>query len=120
MLHPDSPVLSFYPAPFDFTRLRRYPVCMACSRRSWFARVAGGLTASQLALNAQVASKTERSKLAMPGLYRGRVVAVEHPKSIVSGTFQAEPIQQMIQHRNDETHRRAGYQEPPGANFRTW
>ena len=69
---------------------------MGCSRRKWFASVAGGLAASQLKLNAQVASKSERTKLSMPGLYRGRVVAVEHPNCIVSGAFQAEPIQQMI------------------------
>ena len=69
---------------------------MGCSRRKWFASVAGGLAASQLKLTAQVASKSERTKLSMPGLYRGRVVAVEHPNCIVSGAFQAEPIQQMI------------------------
>ncbi len=38
----------------------------------------------------------DRTKLSIPGLYRGRVVAVEHPNCIVSGAFQAEPIQQMI------------------------
>lgn len=32
----------------------------------------------------------------MPGLYRGRVVAVSHPGSIVSGQFQRAPIQRMI------------------------
>lgn len=32
----------------------------------------------------------------MPGLYRGRVVAVSHPASIVSGRFQREPIREMI------------------------
>src|SRR5258708_7777118 len=36
---------------------------MACSRRNWFARMAGGLAASQLALHAQVTSKSERTKL---------------------------------------------------------
>ncbi len=33
----------------------------------------------------------------MPGPFRGKVVAVEHPASIVSGAYQAEPVQQMIQ-----------------------
>ncbi|HVT91906.1 MAG TPA: DUF362 domain-containing protein [Bryobacteraceae bacterium] len=32
----------------------------------------------------------------MPGLYRGRVVAVHHPGSIVDGQFQREPIHQMF------------------------
>src|SRR5258708_19961695 len=47
-------------------------------------------------LAAQVSSKAETSKLAMPGLFRGRVVAVEHPGSIVDGRYQAEPVQQMM------------------------
>src|SRR2546423_919638 len=47
-------------------------------------------------LPAQVSSKADASKLAMPGLYRGRVVAVHNPASIVSGKFQKEPIQRMI------------------------
>ena len=32
----------------------------------------------------------------LPGPYPGRVVAVDHPQSIVDGVFQAEPIQQII------------------------
>src|SRR5437868_10773552 len=48
------------------------------------------------ALAAQVGSAADSGKLAMPGLYRGRVVAVENPASIVSGQFQREPIHQMI------------------------
>ena len=32
----------------------------------------------------------------MPGLYRGRVIAVRNPAAIVSGQFQREPIRQMI------------------------
>jgi len=47
-------------------------------------------------LAAQVSSKADASKLAMPGLFRGRVVAVEHPGSIVEGRYQAEPVQQMM------------------------
>lgn len=35
-------------------------------------------------------------KLGIPGPYRGRVVAVEHPASIVSGKYQREPVRQMI------------------------
>ena len=33
----------------------------------------------------------------MPGPFRGRVIGVEHPGSIVSGKFQAEPIRNMMQ-----------------------
>src|SRR5207245_5256741 len=47
-------------------------------------------------LAAAVSSKSETSKLAMPGLYRGRVVAVQNPAAIVSGQFQREPIRRMI------------------------
>jgi uncharacterized protein (DUF362 family) len=53
-----------------------------------------GLAAAQLP--AQISSKADSSKLAMPGLYRGRVIAVENPASVVSGQFQGEPIRQMI------------------------
>src|SRR3982750_3527740 len=66
---------------------------MACSRRRWMMGLAAGVP---LALQAQVSSKTDQSKLAMPGPFRGKVVRVEHPGSIVNGAFQAEPIRQMI------------------------
>ena len=48
------------------------------------------------ALSAQVSSKADTSRLTIPGLYPGRVVAVEHPGSIVSGRYQAEPVRQML------------------------
>jgi uncharacterized protein (DUF362 family) len=47
-------------------------------------------------LAAQVSSKAEASKLAMPGLFRGRVVAVEHPGCIIEDHYQAEPVKQMM------------------------
>src|SRR3984893_3408017 len=47
-------------------------------------------------LAAQVSSKADASKLAMPGPFRGRVVAVEHPGSIIDGHYQAEPVKQMM------------------------
>jgi uncharacterized protein (DUF362 family) len=67
-------------------------------------KVAGGAVGATLGaaagparmLAAQVSSKAEASKLAMPGLFRGRVVAVDHPRSIVEGRYQAEPVQQMM------------------------
>ena len=56
-----------------------------------------GTTANgALARAAQVSSKADASKLAMPGPFRGRVVAVEHPGSIISGHYQAEPVRQMM------------------------
>lgn len=67
-------------------------------------KVAGGAVGAALGatagparmLAAQVSSKADASKLAMPGLFRGRVVAVEHPGSIVEGRYHAEPVQQMM------------------------
>ncbi len=67
---------------------------MGSTRRHCLKSLAAGLGAAPLA--AQVSSKADASKLAMPGLYRGRVIAVESPASIVSGQFQREPIRQMI------------------------
>src|SRR4029078_7531912 len=56
-----------------------------------------GMTANgALARAAQVSSKAEASKLAMPGPFRGRVVAVEHPGSIIEGRYQAEPVKEMM------------------------
>src|SRR5579859_2559978 len=56
----------------------------------------GATTVPARMLAAQVSSKADTSKLAMPGLFRGRVVAVEHPGSIVDGHYQAEPVRQMM------------------------
>jgi uncharacterized protein (DUF362 family) len=75
---------------------------MNCTRRTCLNTVAGALSAAPLALAAQVSSKAERSKLAMPGLYRGKVVAVEHPGSIVSGKYQAEPVRAMMRRGMEE------------------
>ena len=33
----------------------------------------------------------------MPGPFRGRVIGVEHPGSIVSGNYQSEPVRQMME-----------------------
>src|ERR1051326_5197097 len=68
------------------------------SRREWLlALAAGGLGVRQLAVAAQPPAKLERNKLAMPGLYPGRVVAVSHPACITGGKFQAEPIRRMME-----------------------
>ncbi|MCS6952075.1 MAG: DUF362 domain-containing protein [Bryobacterales bacterium] len=66
------------------------------TRREWLEALAG-VSVSSLALQAQVVSKADPSLLAMPGPFRGRVVAVEHPASIVKGAFQAQPIKEMMQ-----------------------
>src|ERR1019366_5426095 len=57
--------------------------------------VAGGSTG--LALAAQSASRVEASKMAMPGLYPGRVSAVRNPAAIVGGHYQAEAVREMMQ-----------------------
>jgi uncharacterized protein (DUF362 family) len=54
--------------------------------------LAGALAAAR-GMHAQV--KTA-SGLGIPGPYPGRVIAVSHPASFVSGQYQAEPVQKMI------------------------
>jgi hypothetical protein len=73
---------------------------------------AGSLTvaasgAQELALAARNESKAPPSKLGMPGLYPGRVVAVQDPGVLVSGRYQAEVVQRML---------RRGMQELTGAD----
>ena len=41
-------------------------------------------------------SREAGARLGIPGPYRGRVIAVRHPGSIVSGVFQSEPIRAMM------------------------
>lgn len=66
------------------------------------AAMTGGLattavgSAKTLALAARGESRTEASKLAMPGPYRGRVVAVRNPAVLASGQYQAEEIRRMM------------------------
>jgi hypothetical protein len=55
-----------------------------------------GATVQTLACSAQVSSKTEQSRLGLPGLYRGRVVSVYHPGSIAANQYQAEQIRAMM------------------------
>ena len=69
--------------------------CLGAMGGTLMTAVGGPVTACR-ALAAQVSSKSDTSKLAMPGLFRGRVVAVEHPGCILEGRYQAEPIQQMM------------------------
>src|SRR4051794_2198521 len=67
--------------------------------------LANSLTAAAAAV-LQSKSAAATSKPGMPGPYPGRVVAVEHPGSILSNAYQAEPVQNMM---------RRGMQELTGA-----
>jgi len=58
--------------------------------------VAGARKAQALAVATGPASKAEPSKLAMPGPYRGRVVAVRNSAVLVSGQYQAEAVRQIM------------------------
>lgn len=48
------------------------------------------------AASRQSSAAATKGPLGLPGPYPGRVVAVEHPASIVSGAYQAEPVQDMM------------------------
>jgi len=72
----------------------RYP-----DRISRRALLMAGLAAPAASLlhSNQFQPDPRRSALGIPGPYRGRVVAVAHPRSIISGRFQAEPIRAMME-----------------------
>jgi uncharacterized protein (DUF362 family) len=53
-------------------------------------------SASPLLSTMRSFSKAPSSKLGVPGPFPGRVIAVRHQGSIVSGAFQAEPIRAMM------------------------
>jgi hypothetical protein len=76
---------------------------MGISRRGCLKVIGGGLTAGlvagkakELALAARSQSKTEAGKLAMPGLYPGRVASARNPAAIIGGQYQAEAVRQMM------------------------
>jgi uncharacterized protein (DUF362 family) len=65
--------------------------------------MSGGLAATavagnakSLALAAQTQSKAGTHKLAMPGPYRGRVVAIENPAVLAAGQYQADEVRRMM------------------------
>src|SRR5262245_45848683 len=72
------------------------------SRRACLKSLGGSLAAlaasrsAPAAFAAETVSKAEPSNLAMPGLHRGRVVAVESPAVIVEGAYQPETVQRMM------------------------
>lgn len=65
---------------------------MALHRRDLLNR---SLTAVAAAV-ATSQSKAATTKPGMPGAYPGRVIAVEHPGSVISGQYQPEAIRQMM------------------------
>ena len=75
---------------------------MSLTRRQLLANSLTAATAAVL----QSQSRAAVSKPGMPGPFPGRVIAVEHPGSIVGNAYQAEPVQQMM---------RRGLQELTGA-----
>lgn len=76
---------------------------MLTTRRDYLKAIGRGLAgavvaegATPFALSARAESKADASKLGLPGLHRGRVVAVENPAVLVSGQYQAEAVRQMM------------------------
>src|SRR5579864_9795603 len=75
---------------------------MRFTRRECLKVVGGGAlamaagSAKALARAARVESKIDSGRLAMPGLYKGRVVAVQDPGVLVSGHYQAENVTRMM------------------------
>lgn len=65
------------------------------TRRKMLATTAAGAT-GLLFRPSWTYSKPLASKLGIPGPYRGRVVAVQHPACITYSKFQAEPIRNMM------------------------
>lgn len=67
------------------------------SRREWLERmIAAGLAGPALVRASSTNGTSEKTKWSAPGLFPGRVVRVEHPGSIVSGVYQREAVQQMM------------------------
>jgi hypothetical protein len=65
---------------------------MTITRRKLLVNSAAAAAATAL----QSQSRAATSRPGMPGPFPGRVVAVEHPGSIISNTYQAEPVRQMM------------------------
>lgn len=85
----------------SFSRVERSPEPRKESRRDWMERMLSlGAISPLFAANAAFASSTSSSiqatKWSTPGLFRGRVVDVEHSGSIIEGVYQREPVRQMI------------------------
>src|SRR5258708_31273077 len=69
-----------------------------CSRRAWLATAAmAALSLPQLVRSAQVSANPNRTRVGMPGLHPGRVVAGSHPACILNGKFRRDPINAMLE-----------------------
>jgi uncharacterized protein (DUF362 family) len=68
---------------------------MDLTRRQLLQSAAIG-TGLPLALSAQAVSSTPQSPLGAPGLFKGRVAAIEHPGSIDGGQYQAAAVKEMM------------------------
>src|SRR5690348_14128693 len=71
------------------------------SRRTCLRAAAGGVAAmaaspAALAQAIHAAPKNAGASPAMPGPYRGRVVAVESPKVLAAGVYQPDVVQRMM------------------------
>jgi uncharacterized protein (DUF362 family) len=70
-----------------------YRACL--NRRTFVQAATGGLLTATYSMPAAFAAAT-LGNLGIPGPFPGRVIAVEHPGSIVDRRFQREPIRQML------------------------
>lgn len=66
------------------------------TRRNLILGAGAAISALDLALSAQTVSNFPASKLGLPGLYKGRVIAVEHSGSIVDDKYQRAPVEAMM------------------------
>lgn len=83
---------------------------MSLDRREILAASLGAAVASvsQRVAHAQASKASDsRGQLGIPGPYPGRVVEVHHPNSILAGSYQPGPVQQMVS---------SGMQELTGAD----
>jgi uncharacterized protein (DUF362 family) len=74
---------------------------MSFDRRAFLAAsVAAATAACSKAVEERTVSNRPAAaptKFGIPGPYPGRVVAIHHPGSIMSGAYQAEPVRQMVE-----------------------
>jgi hypothetical protein len=66
------------------------------TRREWLWTATAALSLPRLALAAQFSNQSAKTRLGIPGLHPGRVVAVSHPACIVEDKFRRDPINRMV------------------------
>lgn len=75
---------------------------MRFTRRQYMKAIGGGALAiaaggsGSLASTVRTESKSETSPLGMPGLYKGRVIAVQDPGVLIAGHYQSEAVGRMM------------------------